>query len=92
MKRKNMYIMRYYIENEMEQHDNDSIFNESQNIEYGQNIDYGDLVTKVRIILYMTYLHVNYMKIMLILFEKNIYIIDEVRETLTYMDTEGKIY
>ena len=28
---------------------------------------------------------------MLTLFEKNIYIIDEVEETLTYMNTEGKI-
>ena len=39
--KKIMNIMRYNIENEMEQHDNDCIFNESQNIEYGQNIDYG---------------------------------------------------
>ena len=42
-------------------------------------------------ILYMTYLYVNNVKIMLTLFEKNIYIIDEVEETLTYMNTEGKI-
>ena len=33
-------IMRYSIEHEMKQCDNDSIFNESQNIEYGQNTDY----------------------------------------------------
>ena len=39
----------------------------------------------------MTYLYVNNVKIMLTLFEKNIYIIDEVEETLTYMNTEGKI-
>ena len=50
-----------------------------------------DLVTKVRINLYRTYLYVNNVKIMLTLFEKNIYIIDEVEETLTYMNTEGKI-
>ena len=89
--KKIMDIMRYNnIEHEMDQHDNDSIFNESQNIEYGQNTDYG-FSHEGKNFLYMTYLYVKYVKIMLTLFEKNIYIIDEVRETFTYMDTEGKI-
>ena len=45
--------MRHNIEREMQQHDNDSIFNESQNIEYGQNTDYG-FRHEGKYILYMT--------------------------------------